>query len=121
MPALWKEEVVMGKLENIIAWFDSGERGLSSEAIAFAALGRRSRLHHPLDPDDLRRCLLLLRMAPEASEGLSKLALFSAEWAALVRWWSILDILLKHEIGVDLPNRGAAPATFHLMHMLQGR
>ena len=56
---------------RITTWLAVGERGLSSEAIALTALGERPtgfRASWPLDPSDLRRCLLLLEGAPEARE-----------------------------------------------------
>ena len=72
----------------------SGERGLSSEAIAITTLGAYATgrtAAWPLDPSDLRRCLLLLEAVPEAREqGVGVLAKRSPQWAALADRWDIL-------------------------------
>ena len=56
---------------SITMWLALGERGISSEAIALTALGVHPIGHDaswPHDPGDLRRCLLLLKEAPETRE-----------------------------------------------------
>ena len=104
---------------SIATWLAVGERGLSSEAIALTALGGRPtgfRASWPLDPGDLRRCLLLLEEAPETLEdGLLVLAKRCPKWAALVNIWDRLSETLRSEIGETLPPRGAAPRTYALM------
>ena len=52
--------------QNLPEWFENGRQGLSSEAIALTALTGTATLavHHPMDPSDLRRCILLLDRAP---------------------------------------------------------
>ena len=73
---------------RIAAWLALGERGMSSEAIAITTLGAYVtgwRAAWPLDPSDLRRCLLLIEQVPEARElGVDVLARRSPQWAALV-------------------------------------
>ena len=104
---------------SIATWLAVGERGLSSEAMALTALGERPtgfRASWPLDPADLRRCLLLLEEAPETLEdGLLVLAKRCPKWAALVNIWDRLSETLRSEIGETLPPRGAAPRTYALM------
>ena len=104
---------------RMTTWLAVGERGLSSEAIALTALGERPtgfRASWPLDPSDLRRCLLLLEGAPEAREtGLLVLAEWCSKWAALVNVWDRLSKTLRSEIGETLPPHGSAPKTYALM------
>ena len=106
-------------MTNMTMWLATGERGLSSEAIALTTLGLRPtgwRASWPLDPADLRRCLLLLEAVPETREkGLLVLAKRCSKWAALVRVWDRLSETLHSEIGETLPPRGSAPKTDALM------
>ena len=106
-------------LTSITMWLAVGERGLSSEAIALTTLGLHpagKRAAWPLDPADLRRCLLLLEAVPETREnGLLVLAERCPKWAALVRIWDRLSETLRSEIGETLPPRGSAPRTYALM------
>lgn len=110
---------------KIIEWLATGETGISSEAIAFQALGVSSEGRwgrtHPSDPADLRRCVLMLQRCPEAKPALSKLADKSAAWRGLVKEWPALVRLLKKEIGEDLPSFGwSAPKTYGAMKMAIG-
>ena len=100
-------------------WLAIGERGISSNAIALTTLGLHPTGHDawwPLDPADLRRCLLLLEEVPEAREdGLLVLAKRCPKWAALVKVWDHLSETLRSEIGETLPSRGSAPRTYALI------
>ena len=104
---------------RVAAWMASGERGLSSEAIAITTLGAYptgQTAAWPLDPSDLRRCLLLLDKVPEAREqGVEVLAKRYPKWAALAEIWDELSETLRSEIGEDIPPRGSAPRTYALM------
>ena len=106
-------------IARIAAWMASRERGLSSEAIAITTLGAYATgrtAAWPLDPSDLRRCLLLLEAVPEAREqGVGVLAKRSPQLAALADRWDILAETLRAEIGEALPPRGSAPKTCALM------
>lgn len=108
---------------EIILWFATGERGLSSEAIALASLlGEARRSEHPHDPADLRRCLLLLKRAPRARDGLELLAGETLAWKRLVDGWEDLASLLRQEIGEDLPSWDwRAPRTYSAMKQALGR
>ena len=104
---------------RIAAWLASGERGLSSEAIAITTLGAYvtgRRAAWPLDSADLRRCLRLLEEVPEAREkGLKVLAERHSEWDALESIWDRLSATLRSEIGDTLLPRRSAPKTYELM------
>ena len=104
---------------SMTTWLAEGERGLSSEAIALTALGKQPTgfgSSWPRDPDDLRRCLLLLKRVPKTLEnGLYVLAGRCPKWAALLHIWDLLSETLRSEIGETLPLRGSAPKTYALM------
>ena len=106
-------------ITSITMWLAVGERGLSSEAIALTTLGLRPigrDARWPLDPADLRRCLLLLEQVPETREsGLLVLAKRCPKWAALAKVWDRLSATLRSEIGETLPLGGSAPKTYALM------
>lgn len=106
-------------ITSLTMWLAIGERGLSSEAIALTTLGLRPsgrRASWPLDPADLRRCLLLLEAVPETRQkGLLVLAGRCPRWAALVKAWDRLSETLRSELGEALPSRGSAPRTYGLM------
>ena len=105
------------KKGSITYWLAHGERGLSSEAMAFTTLGETPRADHPHDPADLRRCLLLLDAVPETWQGgVMVLAKRSPHWAALARIWLSLVETLRLEVGPDfLAATGHAPLSYRLM------
>ena len=104
---------------SMTMWLAIGERGISSNAIALTTLGLRPKgldAWWPVDPADLRRCLLLLEKVPETREnGLLVLAKRCPKWAALVKVWDRLSETLRSEIGETLPPGGSAPKTYALM------
>ncbi len=96
--------------DALLRWYAIGERGASSEAIARRLLRLPGRPHHPLDPADLRRCLLLLRRLPAGSIGRMRGA--SPEWTVLVDHWAELTRLLRADMKAD-PRR--APTCYSRM------
>ena len=104
--------------QSLSDWLAYGERGLSSNAIAFVALGHEPKgqlLKHPFDVADLRRCLILLEKVPECREAVGVLAKASPQWAMLWGIWDALASNLREEIGADLPAMGMAPKTYGMM------
>lgn len=110
--------VVVSDTANIEAWFREGERGLSSETMARTALGARLKdgPRHPLDPDDLRRCMLLVEQAPEVREAFPQIAALNKTWARLIEHWDELVALLREEIILGY----RAPKTYARMRELVG-
>lgn len=102
---------------NIVQWIAQGETGISSETIAFTALGVEPRQKgYPRDPGDLRRCLVLLQQCPVAARALPVLAETSDAWAALVRQWDSLEASLRAEVGDSLSACcWSAPKTYAAM------
>jgi hypothetical protein len=105
-------------------WLSFGERGASSNAIVEQLTGlptcRRfgSPFDHPHDPDDLRRCRLLLEAVPEIAQQFHKMAAASPTWALLVQHWAELCRLMDQEAPAWRSGHGRAPATFELMQQL---
>jgi len=97
-------------------WLASGERGLSSEAI-FERLsgipvgGRWIRGSAPIDPDDLRRCLLRLDEVPEWKPRIGEMADVSAHWRELVAIWPALVASFEREAA----SGDRAPVTYAMM------
>ena len=81
-----------------IWWLDNGEQGLSSKAIFSVLSGRevneRGR-QHPCDPDDFRRCYLLLKAIPEWRAELHNMKDISPVWSKLVDNWDTLTEMIE--------------------------
>lgn len=110
--------------QTVLDWLAAGERGLSSESIVEYLHGfpvleghwRRGAPHYPLDPSDLRRCLLLLADSPETAARFSRMRAASPEWAQLVDAWADLERQFLTEIGdLRTPESGSAPLTYAAM------
>lgn len=104
-------------------WLRSGERGISSNAIFDHLTGLPVRggwsPWTPSDPDDLRRCRLLLEAVPEFRSGLPRMAEVSAGWAALVARWDELCATMDAESPNWREGRGSAPRTYALMQEIE--
>lgn len=109
--------------QSVVNWLITGERGLSSEFIVEYLYGFplleghwRRTPHHPFDPSDLRRCLLLLADSPETATELPRMRAASPVWARLLDAWPTLAAQLTEEIG-DLrgPANWSAPLTYAAM------
>lgn len=106
-----------------VKWLASGERGMSSEAIfermtgmpVGSSFGGR-RGWAPADPDDLRRCLLLLDAVPEWKTRIAEMADVNRHWRALVAIWPVLVETFEREMRTTAPN---APITYALMRQAE--
>lgn len=96
--------------DGVAKWLANGRAGASSQALAAASLGAVPNVpDYPHDPSDFGRCLALWEMAPEAVEGLKRLAAVSGPWNRLAERWADL---------IELYQRGESSACFHLMQRL---
>lgn len=105
-------------------WLEYGERGESSNAMAHSMwtdrpvgwIVSRNVEAYPHDPDDFRRCLLLLDMVPEFVPRLPIMARVNPVWAALVRHWGDISIQFVREAGDAWRTEPkGAPKTYELM------
>lgn len=105
--------------KQVVSWLAGGEVGASSKCMAmWLAFGERVRSgfeEYPHDPDDMNRCLKLLRHAPELRESLSDMAKLGKVWAALVARWEEIEAMQIDEIGIDWKKARSAPRTYALM------
>ena len=106
-PATWKEpEVDQGKSieEKANFWLLNGEHGTSSMAMCRALMNNPVSKAHPFDPDDFRRCYLLLKTVPEWKSELHKVAKLSPEWSRLIEKWDELTLMLESMMKDHKPN-----------------
>lgn len=105
--------------QDVLNWFANGQTGLSSKAMAFAAVGieysHRYSADHPSDPADFNRCLLLLEAIPEVRNHFDKVAELSNIWRALVARWDEVEKCFLDEVGRDWSKARSAPKTYKLM------
>lgn len=94
-------------------WISNGERGRSSECIFYnitkkdsdpntvslcVLIDERSKYTSPSDPDDFRRCYLLLQTVPEWKEKLHLMKSVSPVWEKLVENWTLFTGLLEEQL-----------------------
>lgn len=103
---------------EIISWLATGERGMSSETMAFTALGQKCEVHHPLDPADLNRCIKLVRSCPSVKERFNDIACLNAEWNTIINHWDELEKMFIDEVGYDWSKSDSAPNTCRRMKEL---
>lgn len=108
------------ELTGLERWLAVGEHGSSALAIVHKLRGHPADdpTAHPHDADDLRRCLLLLREAPELRAELPRMAEVSPAWSALTRAWAELEVTFLKEAGPKWHEYGEAwhaPQTSDLM------
>lgn len=102
-------------------WLALGERGMSSQAIVEHLTGVRldrwSHGNHPYDPDDFRRCQLLLNAVPLARLMFPTMRECSPKWARLVDAWDEIHLAIQEEAPDYLGSPGgkSAPRAHKLM------
>ena len=110
----------MSLARQVANWMANGERGISSETMAFwLAFGERNGQHpthnYPHDPADFDRCLRLLAAAPLLRVLLPKMAEVGPVWAALVTRWDEIERSHLEEVGLGWTKARSAPKTYTLM------
>lgn len=105
-------------LQKVAEWLGSGERGVSSNAMCKHIFGlpQDAGNAHPLDPDDLRRCVLFLD-ATDAHDKVPAMHEVSPGWARLVNRWDDLLAAFAEEGGVS---GKSWPKTYALMREARG-
>jgi hypothetical protein len=114
-----REEQRLIGASDLARWLAIGERGSSSNAIVHKLRGvfTDSPKDYPHDPDDLSRCIKLLRDVPELVADFPKMAEVSPIWAALVQHWGSLVASFDAEAaGQD--EGWSAPKTYKLMRQV---
>jgi hypothetical protein len=105
--------------DKILNWFATGQVGLSSKSMACAAAGLPQDpqwgAHHPSDPDDFNRCLLLIDQVPEIREHFQAIAALSQTWARLIDRWDEVEKCFLDEVGFNWSKARRASKTYELM------
>lgn len=106
------------------AWLAHGERGVSSNTIFERLTGIHATgdwgCDIPHDPDDLRRCRLLLERVPDLVLLFPRMAEVSTAWAAMVAAWGDLCATMDAECpDWRSVSRGKAPKTYELMRLIR--
>lgn len=114
----WEPPVVdqsLSEIQKALWWMEgyNGERGMSSEVIwnvfyyniikGTVNLDKK-RNDHPHDPDDFKRCYLLLETVPEWKSRLNELKGLSPAWSNLVDNWDQLTYMLQEQMATGEPN-----------------
>ena len=104
-PKTWTEPVneaeTKSERENEMWWLTNGEHGISSKTMFYyltdsKIVAKPDRTDTPSDPDDFRRCHLLLQAIPQYEHKLDRLRAVNAVWAALVdNWPKLTEMLLE--------------------------
>lgn len=92
--------------QNAYWWLRNGERGMSSETMFYYFTGNRVGKNEttPSDPDDFRRCYLLLEAVPQWKTQLDKLRKGGEVWCKLVENWDKLTEMMEQNIREDWKN-----------------
>lgn len=101
-----------------LRWIVGEHVGLSSKSIWAHMMGAGRPEYgwsHPHDPDDLSRCLRLLRTIPEWRDRLPEMRRRSPSWRALIKRWDEIEGSMEAEVGWDWSKARSAPMTYRLM------
>lgn len=94
--------------QNCDWWIKNGEHGISSKTMFnFLSDGLKienRELRTPSDPDDFRRCHLLLEAIPQFRGKLDRMKSVDQTWANLVENWDRLTEMLLENIAMGKPN-----------------
>lgn len=88
---------------KIARWSLAGDAGISSKAIAAAAIGMTPKesawgFDTPRDPSDFGRCYRLLQKVPELRLALPLVVAAAPHWGPMVEVWDELTALYEEEL-----------------------
>ena len=107
--------------QRLAEWHAGSDTGSSSKSIAAKMSGvspDRYGWAYPHDPDDLGRCLRLLRLIPEWQPRISEMAECGHMWRRLVPHWEELSRSMEGECGLFWEKAKAAPKTYAMMRKI---
>lgn len=90
---------------GLMAWLASDDVGRSSKFMAWVLSGHlfpKPEFGYPHDPDDLGRCIRLVRAVPELAERVQVMSEHGKEWAAVAENWDRWVELYDGEYGLTL-------------------
>ncbi|MDA8647049.1 hypothetical protein N9M08_07010 [Porticoccaceae bacterium] len=108
---------------NLLKWFSSGNICKSSRTLACASAGLEfKKVAHPKTPEDINRCLILLKTVPELRLPMQhKMPCLSESWAALTEQWDDIESIFLEEAGLGFIKSAYAPKTSALLREIHGR
>lgn len=110
---------IRGLSEGAVKWLASGERGASSEFMFQHITGVTVRDEgdpaHPHDPDDFRRCRLMLESCAEIASHLDRMRSASPVWARLVDAWPAICAAMDKESPGWRACKGNAKSAFKII------
>ena len=114
-----------GVERRVLQWLAGPNTGLSSECMAFCAIGlqrtdswAKYAPFTPADPADLNRCLMLVEQIPEVKDAFPKIAALSDDWKIIIDNWESLKESFVSEVGWNWSEGTAAPVTYKVMKEL---
>lgn len=106
---------------KVLNWIATGRVGASSKTMAMAACGLPNEGDYPSDPDDLNRCLLMLKAVPEVRDHFDKIAALGGVWGRLIPRWAEIEALFLEEVGLNWSKAQSADKTYKLMKAVMGQ
>lgn len=106
---LKESEIWWNEVENQKRWLEHGEHGVSAKTM-FKYLSDDIEIEinfpesHPHDPDDFRRCYLLLETVPQFKTKLWRLENLSPVFENLVKNWDKLSRMLEEQMRTKKDN-----------------
>jgi hypothetical protein len=119
---VWKQpepDMSQSKEERMQWWLKHGERGRSAETIFTVLSGDstwlipKNEYDNPHDPDDFRRCYMLLKAIPEWKADLHNMINVSKVWRNLAENWDKLEAMLEEQMKTQTDN-----GMYDFMHSL---
>lgn len=105
---------------KVLNWIATGRVGASSKAMAMAACDLPNDGSYPRDPDDLNRCLLMLKSVPEVRDHFDKIAALGVVWGRLIGHWADIEASFLGEVGINWCQAKSGPKTYALMREVIG-
>lgn len=106
--------------KQVIRWLAKGDVGESSRCMAmWLAFRQETDGSYPYDPDDMYRCMALLRQVPALRDRLGEMAEVSPVWAAFAARWDEIEATLLDEAGVNWSKSKCARDTYNLMKSVE--
>ena len=108
----------VNEVQQAMAWMQTRDTGVSSEAIMQTMLGVKARPDtYPSDPSDLGRCIRLLDRIPAWRARISEMGQVGYVWRSLVSHWDELEATYRAELANPSERCGPWP-TFDRMKQL---
>ncbi len=106
------------RLRSVLEWLANGQTGMSSEAMAFTAVGVERESYPtwpPSDPADFNRCMLMLERLPFVRDHFGAIASLSPEWRGVIKNWDDIERSFLAEVGRNWSRGKRAQRTYSVI------